>query len=153
MYSGNAAVLGYALTNDDKSHWYTDNGGEYLAVGVGGTVRGFRADLIVIDDPVKDREAADSETARANLWEYYHSDLLSRLKPDGANELFSANMLLPRSASWYSKSLPTFSDALAAVRRELWAGRGLRMSSQILDVAKLSGANINSLINVACYAN
>ena len=70
-----------------------------------------------------------------------------------ANELFSANMLLPRSASWYSKSLPTFSDALAAVRRELWAGRGLRMSSQILDVAKLSGANINSLINVACYAN
>jgi hypothetical protein len=29
----NAAVLGYSLTNDDKSHWYTDNGGEYLAVG------------------------------------------------------------------------------------------------------------------------
>lgn len=70
-----------------------------------------------------------------------------------ANELFSAKMLMPRSASWYSKSLPTFSDALAAVRRELWAGRGLRMSSQILDVAKPSGANINSLINVACYAN
>jgi hypothetical protein len=62
-------------------------------------------------------------------------------------------MLMPRAASWYSKPLPTFSDALAAVRRELWAGRGLRTSSQILDVAKPFGANINSLINVACYAS
>jgi hypothetical protein len=49
----NAAVLGYSLANDDKSHWYTDDGGEYLAVGVGGTVRGFRADLIVIDDLIR----------------------------------------------------------------------------------------------------
>jgi len=70
-----------------------------------------------------------------------------------ANELFSSTLPMPRAASWYAKPLPTFSDALAAVRRELWAGRGLRMSSQILDVAKPSGANINSLINVACYAS
>ena len=70
-----------------------------------------------------------------------------------ANQLFSTQMPMPRSASWYAKPLPTFSDALAAVRRELWAGRGLRMSSQILDVAKPSNANINSLINVACYAS
>jgi hypothetical protein len=69
-----------------------------------------------------------------------------------ANQLFSTKVSMPRSASWYSKPLPTFSNALAAVRRELWAGRGLRMSSQILDVAKPSGANINTLINVACYA-
>jgi hypothetical protein len=69
------------------------------------------------------------------------------------NELFSTKMPMPRAASWYSKPLPTFSDALAAVRRELWAGRGLRMSTQILDVAKPSSVNINSLINVACYAS
>jgi hypothetical protein len=37
-----------------------------------------------------------------------------------------------RGASWYRKPLPTFSDALAVVRRELWAGRNLQKSSQIL---------------------
>jgi DDE superfamily endonuclease len=69
-----------------------------------------------------------------------------------AHELFSAQLTMPRSASWYAKPLPTFSDALAAVRRELWAGRGLRMSSQIRDISKPSAANINCLINAACYA-
>jgi hypothetical protein len=70
-----------------------------------------------------------------------------------ANELFNARMPIPRSASWYAKPLPTFSDALAAVRRELWVGRGLRMSSQMLDIAKPSDPNINCLINAACYAS
>jgi hypothetical protein len=58
----------------------------------------------------------------------------------------------PRGASWYYKALPTFSDALAAVRREIWAQHDLQTSSQILDVGKLSSATVNNLINVACYA-
>jgi hypothetical protein len=69
-----------------------------------------------------------------------------------ANELFNVQLTMPRSASWYAKPLPTFSDALAAVRRELWAGRGLRMSSQTRDISKPSAANIDCLIKAACYA-
>ena len=38
-----------------------------------------------------------------------------------ANELYATHAPAPRTASWYPKPLPTFSDALAAVRRELWA--------------------------------
>jgi hypothetical protein len=116
---GNTQVLDYSLANDDKTHWYSSNGGEYLAVGVGGTVRGFRADVIIIDDPIKDREAAESATARSNLWEYYHSDLLSRLKPDGSVILIGTPMheddLLCRLAreqtsDWHILRLPAISE-------------------------------------------
>jgi hypothetical protein len=69
-----------------------------------------------------------------------------------AHDLYDTQVPTPRTARWYPKPLPTFSDALAAVRRELWAGRSFETSSQIHDVAKLSHVTLNSLINVACYA-
>ena len=69
-----------------------------------------------------------------------------------ADELFTMQATAPRAASWYRKSLPTFSDALAAVRHELWTRRDLQTSNQVQDVDKLSPAVLNSLINVACYA-
>jgi hypothetical protein len=58
-------------------------GGEYFAAGVGGSITGRRADLVLIDDPVRSREDADSETSRERAWEWYRSDLLTRLKPGG----------------------------------------------------------------------
>jgi DDE superfamily endonuclease len=69
-----------------------------------------------------------------------------------AHELYGARAPVPRGASCYRKPLPTFSDALAVVRRELWAGRNLQKSSQIQDDGKFSPMIFNSLINVACYA-
>jgi hypothetical protein len=69
-----------------------------------------------------------------------------------AHDLYETQMPAPRTASWYPKPLPTFSDALAAVRRELWAGRSFETSSQIHDVAKISPVTLNNLINLACYA-
>jgi hypothetical protein len=69
-----------------------------------------------------------------------------------AHELYGRKLPVPRSARWYRKPMPTFSDALGVVRRELWAGRGLETSSHIHDAAKLCDATINSLIKVACYA-
>jgi hypothetical protein len=69
-----------------------------------------------------------------------------------AHDLYETQMPAPRTARWYPKPLPTFSDALAAVRRELWAGHSFETSSQIHDVDKLSHVTFNSLMNVACYA-
>jgi hypothetical protein len=63
--------------------WETDRGGEYGAFGVGGSVTGRRADLVVIDDPVRSREDAESELIREKTWEWYRSDLITRLKPHG----------------------------------------------------------------------
>jgi len=54
------------------------------AVGVGGGITGSGAQLILIDDPVADYEAAQSETQRNNLWEWYRQVLRTRLEPGGA---------------------------------------------------------------------
>ena len=67
-----------------KGEWETQEGGTYFAAGVGGGITGRRADLGLIDDPVKGRENADSETERKNIWNWYLSDFYSRLKPNAA---------------------------------------------------------------------
>jgi predicted phage terminase large subunit-like protein len=81
----NAPILGFGLSADSQAagRWETDKGGEYGAFGVGGSVTGRRADLIVIDDPVRSREDAESELIRDKTWEWYRSDLTTRLKPGG----------------------------------------------------------------------
>lgn len=67
-----------------KGEWETQEGGSYYACGVGSGVTGRRADLGLIDDPVKGRKDADSELVRNDTWEWYLSDFLTRLKPGGA---------------------------------------------------------------------
>lgn len=80
-----ARQLGYELVSDERSatRWRISNGGEYLAVGVKGAITGRRADLIIIDDPIKSQWEADSTSHRDQLWEWYKSDLTTRLKPGG----------------------------------------------------------------------
>ena len=69
-----------------------------------------------------------------------------------ANELYAIHPPMARTASRYPKPLPTFSDALAAVRRELWASQNFETSSHTLDAAKIPPPTINRLIDLACYA-
>jgi predicted phage terminase large subunit-like protein len=58
------------------------NGAEYLAAGSGMAVVGFRASGgVILDDPVRGAEDAASETARNKLYEFYRSDVTSRLTP------------------------------------------------------------------------
>jgi hypothetical protein len=79
-----AEVLGYTLDESNRaaSRWETTTGGEYFAAGIGGAITGRRADLALIDDPVKSREDAESQVVREKTWEWYKSDLVTRLKPD-----------------------------------------------------------------------
>lgn len=68
---------GHAATND----WgIQGHDGGVLSVGVGqGT--GNPADVLIIDDPIKDREQADSKTYRDNVWEWWTDVLSARLAP------------------------------------------------------------------------
>jgi predicted phage terminase large subunit-like protein len=51
---------------------------------VGSAILGFRANVAVIDDPIKSRQEAESETSREHTWTWFTNDLLTRLTPDGA---------------------------------------------------------------------
>ena len=77
--------LGFSLSEDSRaaSQWATDQGGMYLAAGIGMAITGRRADLALIDDPVKSREEADSAAVREATYTWYQSSLYTRLKPTG----------------------------------------------------------------------
>jgi predicted phage terminase large subunit-like protein len=85
LLAEHSLILGVGLAPDSQAagRWETDHGGEYFAAGIGGAIAGRRADLVVIDDPVRSREDADSETVRDKVWDWYKSDLYTRLKPGG----------------------------------------------------------------------
>ena len=57
-----------------------------------------------------------------------------------------------RRAAWYRKTHPTFADALALVRKELWAGATFYGSSAQSDTIKVPRAYVERLTEVVCYA-
>lgn len=61
-----------------------DHSGGMIAAGVGGGVTGFGANLLIIDDPVKGRKEASSETTRGDTFEWYKSTAYTRLEDHGA---------------------------------------------------------------------
>jgi predicted phage terminase large subunit-like protein len=79
---------GVALRQDSKSagRWATNQGGEYFAIGVGGTVTGKGADLLIIDDPHSEQEAAlasGDPSVFDKTYEWYTSGPRQRLQPGG----------------------------------------------------------------------
>lgn len=58
--------------------------GGYIAAGVGGPITGSGAHLLVIDDPIKNQEEADSATYRDAIWDWYTSTAYTRLEDHGA---------------------------------------------------------------------
>lgn len=61
--------------------WQTTAGGAYMAAGVSGPLTGNGMHVGVIDDPVKNREEADSDTVRESIKEWYTSTFYTRLAP------------------------------------------------------------------------
>jgi predicted phage terminase large subunit-like protein len=57
--------------------------GGYVAAGIGGPITGKGAHCLVIDDPIKNAEEADSADTREKIWEWYLSTAYSRLAPGG----------------------------------------------------------------------
>lgn len=58
--------------------------GAFSSVGIGGQITGFGADLLIIDDPIRNAEDAESLTFRDNIHEFYKSTAYTRLEPGGA---------------------------------------------------------------------
>jgi predicted phage terminase large subunit-like protein len=74
-----------ALASDSKAagRWNTNKQGDYFAIGIGGAVTGKGADVLIIDDPVKDWAVALSPTQRDSIWDWYQSTAYTRLSPGG----------------------------------------------------------------------
>ena len=103
----------------------TNKGGAYVAAGVGTAITGRGANIALIDDPLKDREEADSERRRDLVWDWYRSTLFTRLMPNGAVVLIqtrwheddlAGRLLEAEGDQWEVLDLPP----LRTVNEALW---------------------------------
>ncbi|MGH9652599.1 MAG: phage terminase large subunit [Bryobacteraceae bacterium] len=110
--------------------------GGMVTAGVGGPITGKGANLLIIDDPVKNAEQAQSQTFRDRAWEWYQQTAFTRLEPNGKvlaimtrwheDDLFGR--LLDREPdSWRVINLPALAEEHDLLRRKvgdaLWPAR------------------------------
>lgn len=79
--------LGVRVRQDTRAadRWYLDGyDGGMLAAGIGGGITGFGADLLVVDDVIKDDAQAQSATWRNAVWRWFTQTAWDRLEPDAS---------------------------------------------------------------------
>lgn len=128
------------LLNKDHAaadDWELTAGGGMVCVGVGGALMGRGADLLIIDDPIKSSEEADSPTYRDKMWEWFQSTAITRLQPGGVviavmtrwstDDLFARIQQNAPPGEWETVNLPALAeegDALGRLPEEpLWPER------------------------------
>lgn len=122
------------LAEDSRAanRWSTAQGGGYVAAGVGTAITGRGADILLIDDPLKDREEADSELQRQKIWDWYTSTAYTRLAPGGRiiviqtrwhEDDLSGRLLVDEARGgdkWERLELPAINDAGEALWPEFY---------------------------------
>lgn len=101
--------------------WETPQGGGVYCVGVGGPLTGKPVDILVIDDPVKDRQAAESKTIRETTWDWWESVALTRLGTNSRvvliqtrwheDDLAGRILSRPSPLRWRTLRIPAIADA------------------------------------------
>lgn len=106
-----------------KGKWHTSKGGVYYSLGIGGSVMGRGADVMLIDDPYSTMADALSELTRKKVWDWYTGTAYNRLMPGGAivvinhrmNEDDLSGQLLAQQAAggdqWEVVKLPALSES------------------------------------------
>ncbi len=69
-----------------------------------------------------------------------------------AQALLKAEARVGRTAAWYAKAQPTFSDAIAVVRRELWSHCHFSLSGANPEVVEIPRSLFERLTDAVCYA-
>ena len=139
-FSRKARKLTRAKLSNERTavdDWETTQGGGLRAVGVGGGITGMGGNLILIDDPVKSREEANSPRYREKCLDWYTDDLYTRLEPGGAivltmtrwhdADLAGSILASDDGPNWKVITLPAFATHNCLLGREigqaLWPDR------------------------------
>jgi len=123
-----------ALRADSKAagRWATNHNGDYFAIGVGGTVTGKGADLLIIDDPHSEQEARLAQgdpTVFDNVYEWYTSGPRQRLQPGGAiiivmtrwsDKDLTGRVLKSDNTDWELIELPAIMPSGSPLWPEFW---------------------------------
>lgn len=150
-----------APDNGSATNWtIKGHKGGMLSAGVGGPISGAGAELLLIDDPIKNREEANSITYRDRLWDEWQNTLLTRLQAGGAvililtrwhvDDLAGRILASTQDVGWEIISLPAEAeenDPLGrAIGDPLWPEGGFDQEWMVLKKAE-----IGSLAFAALY--
>lgn len=130
-----------AADNRAVSRWQTIAGGSYYAVGVGGPLTGRGADVLLIDDPHKNREEAESAVMRERVWDWFRSTAYTRLEKNGAvviimtrwHEADLVGRVMESGEPWEVLTMPAIAEADESDRK---AGEALWPDKYSTDVLK-----------------
>ena len=148
---------GVNLSADSKAagRWNTNKRGDYFAIGVGGAVTGKGADILIIDDPHSEQDAATgayNPEVFDKVYEWYTSGPRQRLQPGGAiiivmtrwskrdltGQILKNSIQRDGSAEWKLIELPAILDSGKALWPEFWNIEELKSLKAELPVAKWS---------------
>jgi len=108
-------------SSQSVENWNTTQGGGYLASGQGGAITGRGAHVFLVDDIVKDNEAAQSLSQRESTWSWWNSTAYTRLAPGGG--------VIALMTNWHADD---------------WAGRiqeTMRLGGEVYEVVKYPAIN------------
>lgn len=83
-----ALAAGVSLESTSLNEWRTAEGGGLLAGGVGGPLTGHGVDILLVDDPVKNRVEAESKVYRERLLDWWRDVAATRIEPGGSAFVF-----------------------------------------------------------------
>ncbi len=143
--------LGIRLAQDARAvgHWQVEgHAGGLLATGINSGVTGFGADLLIIDDPVKDAQEADSAAHRRRIASEYRSTLAPRVHPGGSvllvmtrwhPEDLAGELLKDEPDVWQHTNVPAVAET--GVDDALGRAPGVAMTSALGFTAEHYAAN------------
>lgn len=125
-------IFGIGLKKDEqaKAKWQTSLNGSYTSVGVGGSLTGRGANLLVVDDPLKNRKEAESKLIRDSQWSWFTSTAFTRLEPNAKTIIIltrwhyddiAGRIMANTEMAKYTKIIKY--PALSQENRPLWPNR------------------------------
>lgn len=102
----NFLANGGKLTSTNVRYWTTPEGGGLWCAGVGGPITGSGAHVLIVDDPIKDAEQANSPTVRETLKEWYQAVFSTREEPWSDEDQTAAVIIV--QTRWHDDDLAGF---------------------------------------------
>lgn len=108
----------FELVDADGHPW----GGAMVSAGVAGSLTGKGADLLVIDDPIKNHEEALSDVMREKTWDFWAADASTRLsaRDDTRPEEFPGGVVVEIQTRWHEDDLAGRMETAMAAGGDQW---------------------------------
>lgn len=142
-----AQASGVILESTSLNEWRTAEGGGLLAGGVGGPLTGHGVDILIVDDPIKNRVEAESAVFRARLLDWWHDVAATRIEPGGSAFIFMTRWheddligTLTREEGFEYINLPALTDDDTPLWPERWPLEAMR--ARRADVGEYTWASL-----------